>query len=290
MLKDDFEGFSTLVRGYFSKYGPHSGTGFFYCESHRQCIDNTKINIHTDFVKNKIWLVTVRHNLYPAPPQVQQIIPPSESYEERLPFEFSIHLKSNNSPKWDQVILSEDDLLKNGRIHSNDDVDIAAIEVSDILKDKFKGQNNHYIDYYAFNKRQFPTAIKSENSEIVIVGFPVSNNGTFNLLVTKPEVRSGAIKSTWGSSLGDLPAFEVNTIAGMGFSGSPAIAILKDSKLDHKTTLNGKHISFLGVSAGISRENSGTIIYYGNLVEEIIKDGLPLFSARYRHIDRYSTM
>ena len=74
---------------------------------------NTKINIHTDFVKNKIWLITVRHNLYPAPTQVQQIVPPSESYEERLPFEFSIHLKSNNSLKWDQVILSEDDLLKN---------------------------------------------------------------------------------------------------------------------------------------------------------------------------------
>jgi hypothetical protein len=282
MLKDDFEGFSTLVRGYFSEYPSRSGTGFFYCESPDQCIDNTKINIHTDFVKNKIWLITVRHNLYPAPPQVQQIFPPSEGYEERLPFEFSIHLKSNNSPKWDQIILSEDDLLKNGRIHSNDDVDIAAIEISDILKDKFKGQNNHYIDYYAFNKRQFPTAIKSENSEIVIVGFPVSDNGTFDLLVTKPEIRSGAIKSKWGSSLGDLPAFEVNTIAGMGFSGSPAMSISKDSKLDHKTTLNCKDISFLGVSAGISRENSSTIIYYGNLVEEIIKDGLPLFSTRYK--------
>jgi hypothetical protein len=186
MLKD-FEGFSTLVRGDFSEYGPHSGTGFFYCESPDQCIDNTKINIHTDFVKNKIWLITVRHNLYPVPPQVQQIFPPSEGYEERLPSEFSIHLKSNNSPKWDQVILSEDDLLKNGRIHSNDDVDIAAIEISDILKDKFKGQNNHYVDYYAFKKRQFPTAIKSEDSEIVIVGFPVSDNG---LLVTKPEITS----------------------------------------------------------------------------------------------------
>jgi hypothetical protein len=282
MLRDDFEGFSTLVKGYFSEYGSHSGTGFFYCESQHQCIGNTKIDVHTDFVKNKIWLITVRHNLYPAPPQVQQIFPPAESYEERLPTEFSFHLKSNNSPKWDQVILSEDDLLKNGRIHSNDDVDIAAIEISDILKDKFKGQNNQYIDYYAFNKHQFPTAIKSENSEIVIVGFPVLDNGTFNLLATKPEIRLGTIKSTWGSSLGDLPAFEVNTIAGMGFSGSPAMSISKDSKLEHKTTLNGKDISFLGVSAGISRENSATIIYYGNLVEEIIKDGLPLFSTRYK--------
>ena len=186
-----------------------------------------------------------------------------QKYHKKLPFEFSIHLKSNNSPKWDQVILSEDDLLKNGRIHSNDDVDRAAIEISDILKDKFKGQNNHYIDYYAFNKSQFPTAIKSENSEIVIVGFPVSNNGTFNLLVTKPEVRSGAIKSTWGSSLGDLPAFEVNTIAGMGFSGSPAMSISKDSKSNGKTTLNGKHISFLGISDDISRGNSATIIFTG---------------------------
>jgi len=278
MLQEDFEGFSTLVRGYFSEYGPHSGTGFFYCESHHQCVDDTRINVHTDFVKNKIWLITAKHNLYPAPPQVQQIFPPPESYEERLPSEFSIHLKSNNSPKWDQVILSEDDLLKNGRIHSNDDVDIAAIEISDILRDKFKGQNNnHYIDYYAFNRRQFLTAIKSENREISIVGFPVSNNGTFNLLVTKPEVRSGAIKSTWGSRLGDLPAFEVNTIAGMGFSGSPAMSISKD-----ETTLNCNDISFLGVSAGISRENSATVVYYGNLVEEIIKDGLPLFSTRYK--------
>src|ERR687886_1032498 len=191
MLKDDFEGFSTLVRGYFSEYGSHSGTGFFYCESSDQCIDNTKINIHTDFVKNKIWLITVRQNLYPTPPQVQQIFPSSEGYEERLPYEFSIYLKSNNSPKWDQVILSEDDLLKNGRIHSNDYVDIAAIEISDFLKDKFKGQNNHYIDYYVFNKSQFPTSINLKNSEIILLDFPESNNNIFNSLATKPEIRSG---------------------------------------------------------------------------------------------------
>src|SRR5919205_2446881 len=105
MLKDDFEGFSTLVRGYFNKFGPHSGTGFFYCESNQQLRGNT-ISSQSDFVKNKIWLITVRHNLYPLPPQVQQVSPPSESYEEHLPYEFSIYLKSNNSPKWDQVILS----------------------------------------------------------------------------------------------------------------------------------------------------------------------------------------
>jgi hypothetical protein len=57
MLKDDFEGFSTLVRGCFSKYGPHSGTGFFYCESNHGCIDNPTINIHSDFVKNKMFYI-----------------------------------------------------------------------------------------------------------------------------------------------------------------------------------------------------------------------------------------
>ncbi len=60
------------------------------------------------------------------------------------------------------------------------------------------------------------------------------------------------------------------------------MSVSEDSKLDHKTTLNGKDISFLGVSAGMSLDNSATIIYYGNLVEEIIKDGLPLFSTRYK--------
>ena len=41
---------------------------------------------------------------------------------------------------------------------------------------------------------------------------------------------------------------------------------------------------------GFSTLFSATIIYYGNLVEEIIKGDLPLFSARYRHVDRYSTI
>ena len=277
MSEDDFEGFSTLVRGYFNKFGPHSGTGFFYCESNHQGTD-----------KNKIWLITVRHNMYPPPPEVQQVIPPSEGYEEHLPFEFRIYLKDNNSPKWDQVILSEDDLLKNGRMHSNEDVDIAATEISDILKDKFKERNNHYIDYYVFNKSQFPTSINPKNSEIIIVGFPESNNSILKPLATKPDIRSGTIKSIWGSSLQDLPAFEVNTIASMGFSGSPVISMSKDFKSDRETRLYGKHISFLGVSAGISHENNTTIVFYGNLVEETIKDGLPLFSARYRYVDRNS--
>jgi hypothetical protein len=287
MLKNEFEGFSTLVRGYFN-FGPHSGTGFFYCESNHQPGDKV-INNWTEFMNNKIWLITARHNIYPLPPQVQQVSPPSESYEERLPYEFRIFLKSNSSPKWEEIILSEDDLLKNGRIHNDYDVDIAAIEITDILKDKLKERtNNHYIDYYVFHKNQFPTSIKAENSRIIIVGFPESSNNLLNTLATKPEIRSGTIKSTWGSTLDSLHVFEVNVITEMGFSGSPVVSVSKDSKSEGEMTtrLNDNQISFLGVSAGISDENNTTIVFYGKLVEEVIKEGLPLFTARYRYVDR----
>jgi SpoVK/Ycf46/Vps4 family AAA+-type ATPase len=152
-------------------------------------------------MNNTIWLITARHNIYPPhpppPQQIQQVSPPpSESYEERLPYEFRIYLKSNSSPKWEEIILSEDDLLKNGRIHNDDDVDIAAIEITDILKDKLKERtNNHYIDYYVFHKNQFPTSIKAEDSRIIIVGFPESGNSFLNPLASKPEIRSDHIRN-----------------------------------------------------------------------------------------------
>lgn len=288
MIKNDFEGFSTLVRGYFNVFGPHSGTGFFYYESNYQTGDNI-INNWNDFVNNKIWLITARHNIYPPPPQQQHSSQPSESYEEYLPYEFRIYLKSNRTPKWEEIILSDDDLLKNGRIHNDIDVDIAAIEITDILKDKLKERDN-YIDYYAFHQSQFPTSFKADESRIVIVGFPESNNSFFSPLATKPEIRSGTIKSIWGSTLDGLPIFEVNVMAEMGFSGSPAIYASKSSKLNSKITGrlndNNNHVSFLGVYVGTSSENKTTVVFYGNMVEEVINHGLPFFTARYRYVDR----
>jgi|SRR5919197_4712207 hypothetical protein len=102
MLENEFEGFSTLVSGYFN-LGTHSGTGFFYCESNHQPADNM-INKWSNFVNNNIWLITARHNIYPPPPQ-EHFSPPSEGYEERLPYEFRIYLKSNISPKWEEIML-----------------------------------------------------------------------------------------------------------------------------------------------------------------------------------------
>jgi hypothetical protein len=106
MLKNEFEGFSTLIRGYFS-LGPHSGTGFFYCESNHQPRDKV-INNWSDFVNNKIWLVTARHNIYP-PPLQENLSQPAEDYEEHLPYEFRIYLKSNGPTTWEEIILSEND-------------------------------------------------------------------------------------------------------------------------------------------------------------------------------------
>jgi hypothetical protein len=37
---------------------------------------------------------------------------------------------------------------------------------------------------------------------------------------------------------------------------------------------------------GRALELTEPIVFYGNLVEEVIKDGLPLFTARYVHVDR----
>jgi hypothetical protein len=155
MLKNEFEGFSTLVRGCFNIFDPHSETGFFYYESDHQTSDNV-INNWSDFTDKKIWLITARHNIYPSPPQ-EHFSPLSDGYQEYLPYEFGIYLKSNNSPKWGEIMISDNDLLKNGRIHNDTNIDIAAIEITDILKDKLK--EDHYIDYYAFHKNQFPTSI-----------------------------------------------------------------------------------------------------------------------------------
>ena len=85
-------------------------------------------------------------------------------------------------------------LLKKGRVHNDADVDIAVIEMTDILKDKLE-QREYYIDYLAFHKDQFPTTIEVENTEMIVVGFPESRR---NGLATKPEIRSGTMRSSMG--------------------------------------------------------------------------------------------
>ena len=74
----------------------------------------------------------------------------------------------------------------------------------------------------------------------------------------------------------------------MGFSGSPALSVQKYSNSDLEITNipNDNHMSFLGVSGGLSVEKNSTMVFSGRLVEEVIKDGLPLFTAGYRHVDR----
>jgi hypothetical protein len=58
-----------------------------------------------------------------------------------------------------------------------------------------------------------------------------------------------------------------------------------DSQITARLNDNN-HVSFLGISAGMSHENKTTIVFYGNMVEEVIMHGLPLFTARNRHVDR----
>ena len=72
------------------------------------------------------------------------------------------------------------------------------------------------------------------------------------------------------------PIFEVNVIAEKGFSGSLVVSVLRHSKLHYEITsrLNGNELFFLGVCTTV--ENKTTRVFYGDLVEEVIKCSLSL--------------
>jgi len=268
-----------------SKKGTDGGTAFFYQQLGPA---NPEIKGPQWRSVKKTWLVTNRHVVLP------RMYKTASEYDEILPDSFSFHMRKlrGNSLEWDPITLSRSELIQRARFHIDSKVDVAVIEIQDLLLDRMK--RGKYVPWYPLSKEDFPSNKKISvgvSDDIVIVGYPRLYYDTVNLY---PIVKTGIIASRWGAKFQGKSSFLIDAKLFPGSSGS--IVVTKPKNID---IIDGslayskeKVFALLGIFSGEPFEegrktelenmtiieklgyNVG-IVWYADLIEEIIESGAP---------------
>jgi len=283
-IDDILHGITTLVSSRVQDK-LFSGTGFFYDKLSEERFGPNKDWSSIDMT----WVVTNRHIL----------IPPVDN-QETIPDKFTFHLRRiiNDIVEWEPVELDRSELIKRARVSQNSDVDIAIVQINDIIEERIKvgvEEKKKYMVTFAVRKDDLP-GISPLGIEVthdaVIVGYPRGFYDNFNKY---PIVKSGIIASGWGLKFDNKPYFLIDAKLFPGSSGSLVI-----SKPTNIALINGqlsysreKQYAFLGIFSGAPFYQEDPIdldditiirklgfdigvVWYGHLIEEIIKNGATL--------------
>lgn len=279
-LDDKINTISTIIttsyRGKVSQ-----GTGFFFQEEENK--DPSKKGDQWLQIEN-LWLVTNKHVL----------LIKDDNGKEQVPDEFTFHLRKINNSKvqWFPITLNSSDLKKQAKIHTNDIVDIAAIEILDLVTNLIKNKENNLAQWSAVTEKNLPGKNKIDvevSDEAVTIGYPKGFYDKFNLF---PIIKSGIIASRWGGQFNGNPYFLIDAKLFPGSSGSLVIT-RPINQVVHKGQMfasKNKKFAFLGVYSGepfrqnrpiefddmtiIRKEGFNVgIVWYSYLVIDIIKKG-----------------
>jgi len=257
------------------------GTGFFYQELAPK--DPTKKE-EWRAVKN-VWLVTNKH-----------VILPTQQNEEIIPNAVIFHIRriDNNRPVWEPIELQKDALIERARFHPDQSVDICMIDIYSLLKDKLN-DGRQYMAWFAVSKENLPGENKIHpevTSDAIVVGYP---RGFYDQHSVFPIVKAGIIASKWGAYFNQKPYFLIDAKLFPGSSGSivitkPTNLLVENGNLFHNSE---KQFAFLGIYSGepyqqyhpleldditIIRKSGFNvgIVWYGHLVEDIMKQGIKI--------------
>jgi hypothetical protein len=282
-VDDAFHGITTLLVS-STPYGQSQGTGFYYQELSPK--DPSKDGQWRQI--EKVWLVTNRH-----------VVLPKINNNETVPTTFAFHLRKidGSTLKWEPIILNAQELLERARFHPNVNIDVCIIDVLDLITEKIKSGGT-YQNWYAVHGEQHPgqNNINIETAdEAVVIGYP---RGFYDQVNLFPIVKSGIISTRWGAAFNGNPYFLIDSKLFPGSSGSIVVSMPKymafvDGKIMHAKE---KQFAFLGIFSGepyrqeapidlddmtIVRKSSYNlgIVWYGTLVDEIIKDGVKFLQA-----------
>lgn len=277
---DAFHGITTLVMS-VAPQGQSQGTAFYYQKLGKK--DPTK---EAQWIQvEETWLVTNRH-----------VVLPRINNNEIIPNNFSFHLRKIENDKliWEPIILNREELIKRALFHQDRDVDVCVIKVLDLITERIKN-GKKYMQWYAVSEEQL-----SGNNNIsvevaddaVVVGYP---RGFYDNVHLYPILKSGIIASRWGVPFQGKPYFLIDAKLFPGSSGSivvskPQQIAIVDGKL---MCAKEKQFAFLGIYSGepFLQENPIEfdditlirkkgfdlgIVWYGNLVNEIIENGVTL--------------
>lgn len=280
-LNDTFHGITTLIT-VGMRDANQQATGFFY---HRLASADPNQNPQWRKVE-RTWLVTNRH-----------VVLPKIEEKEAIPNAFAFHLRrlKDNVLRWDAISLSQDELAKRARFHTDPGVDVCTIDVFDLLLERAKDALSRYQGWVGVHAGQLPGAnnITVEVAdEAVVIGYP---RGFYDGVHLFPIVKSGIIASRWGTPFQGKPYFLIEAKLFPGSSGS--IVVSKPQQLavaDGQIMLaEEKQFAFLGIYSGepfwgetplefedmtIVRKtgfNLG-VVWYGHLIDGIIDNGVPV--------------
>lgn len=247
------------------------GTGFHY-HVMGNMVENTQWRQIT-----KIWLVTNRHIIFQ---KINKI--------ERIPDELTFKLRKmeDNKISWDIIKLNKEQILKRTRVSSNKSIDIAIIDILDLVNKQSIGGSKkgiRYIAPFGVNNSQLlgNSKLKVEiGDSILVIGYPY---GYYNITDLYPVVKSGTVSSSLYSNLHGKPAFLIDARLYSGSSGSLVISTpTNDAIIDGRRAFNPvKQFVFLGIFSGSTYlkdeknndlEFDAGIVWYGRLIDNIINE------------------
>lgn len=260
-----------------------SASGFFFQQLSPRDPEKEKLGEGYWRKVEGVWLVTNRHVII---------------HEGRLAVSLTFrHRKiTPNGFEWLPITLSGGDLEQRCSFHENDGVDVATVNVTDLLGKAMYPlpADEKGMAYSAVSEEDFPgrEKIKAEvGDDVLVVGYP---RGFYDQLSKFPIVKSGVIASFWGMPFGGKPCFLIDAKLFPGSSGSIVISkpvsFVIEKKQIFEHTSGSKQFAFLGIFSGepfresrpietdtftiISKEGYDVgIVWYYHLVTQIIKNG-----------------
>ena len=217
-----------------------NASGFYYTEVE----DNTDEK-GPHWVKiEKQWLITNRHVVFNKISGIEYLVD-----------EFTFCLRTNDGLQidWLPITIDKAELSKRMKLHTNNNVDVVAIDVSDILtKTMIENQDKGIMLSTALTNKNLPDnqpITIDVTSDVVVASYP---KGFYDVENKFPIVKSGIIASAWGLKFNGNPIFEIDAQLFPGSSGGlviskPTNIALFDQSMHYSTT---KQFVFLGVYSG----------------------------------------
>lgn len=277
-INDDFQLISTRVV-VATEAGQFLGTGFFYQQLGAK---DPEKEYQWRAIEN-LWLVTNRH-----------VALPRVGDEERVPLSLSFFLRRENpdhSLAWHPITLDRAKLLSRLRVHANPVVDIAAVEVLELVMAEVKARAD-LLQWQAVSRENFAGENRigvEVGDDVLIIGYP---RGFYDEANLYPIVKAGVVASKWGANFGGQPKFLVDAKLFPGSSGSLVVSRPRDFIIEKGQFFisERKQYAFLGVLSGAPMakgrpvELEGLVlveklaydvaeVWYASAVEEIVQAG-----------------
>lgn len=279
-LTDRLHAISTLVTATLGG-NLTQGSGFFFEE-----LEKKPEKLEGQWLQTQnTWLVTNRHVVLLKDVMGKEQIPET--------FTFQLRKRIGTNIVWEPITLKKEELVKRLKLHKDNTIDIAIIDILDLLKDKVAKDKN-ILAWQAVRNSDFPGNNKMNvevADDVITLSYPRGFYDEFNVF---PIVKSGIVSSVWGANFNGKPYFLIDSKLFPGSSGSIVLSKPTNTVMDQGQMFfsKSKQFAFLGVyseepfnrpsqafDAGefLIQQKQGFnlgIVWYPNLILEIIKEGV----------------